>query len=160
MGARPLASAPRGSPLRGESIKRDASFPHCRRYGFAVARVRVAPAPRVSIEGRRVRAETLIASAGACALVLSTTVPERGITVHSTYLGHDGAPTQVAHLLLGGGRVESEAHSRPHAELPVVHARRRCLYDHLQRLQDLVAELGLGRAAVDGLEQAVEAVEA
>jgi len=40
-----------------------------------------------------------------------------------------------------------------------VHARRRCLYDHLQRLQNLLGEMGLDASIPLG-EQAIAAVEA
>jgi hypothetical protein len=53
---------------------------------------------------------------------------------------------------------ETEARSVEHDDIPVIHVRRRCLYDHLQRLQDFLTELG-HVAQIDGLERAVEAVE-
>ena len=46
----------------------------------------------------------------------------------------------------------------PHDEVPVIHVRRLCLYDHLQRLQDFLGSLG-HTAQVHGLDVAVEAVE-
>ena len=40
----------------------------------------------------------------------------------------------------------------------MIHVRRLCLYDHLQRLQDFLGELG-HVAQVDGLDRAIDAVE-
>ena len=106
-----------------------------------------------------VRSETCLTDAGLNVVVLSTAIRGRGIWVESTYLGHGGADTQVSHLMVAPGRSgETEARSVPHDEMPVVHVRRLCLYDHLQRLQDFLDELG-HTAQVHGLELAVEGVE-
>lgn len=103
--------------------------------------------------------ESVLTEAGPNALVLSTTLQDRGIWLDSTYLGHGGADTQVSHLLVAPGRgSETESRSVPHDDIPVVHVRRLCLYDHLQRLQDFLAELG-HTAQVRGLELAIEGVE-
>ena len=102
------------------------------------------------------------AEAGAYVLVLSSCIPELGLELHSTYVGHPGVETGVTHLMLGGGgpkRAASEAVVRPERELPVVFARRRCLFDHLQRLQDELDALGhqagieIDDASVSELEQ-------
>jgi hypothetical protein len=105
------------------------------------------------------RSETVLTEAGPNALVLSTTIRDRGIWLDSTYLGHGGAETQLAHLMVAPGRVgETDSRSVHHDEIPVIHVRRLCLYDHLQRLQDFLGELGhVGQ--VDGLDRAIDAVE-
>jgi hypothetical protein len=114
---------------------------------------------RIRIDAMPARSETVLTEAGPNALVLSTTIRDRGIWLDSTYLGHGGAETQVAHLLVAPGRTgETESRSVPHDEIPVIHVRRLCLYDHLQRLQDFLSELG-HVAQVDGLDRAIEAVE-
>ena len=121
--------------------------------------MRRAIACRVRVDGMPALSETVLTEAGPNALVLSTTLADRGIWVDSAYLGHGGADTQVSHLLVAPGRVgETEARTVPHDEIPVVHVRRLCLYDHLQRLQDFLAELG-HTAQVRGLELAIEGVE-
>jgi hypothetical protein len=53
---------------------------------------------------------------------------------------------------------ETEARAVAHDEVPVIHVRRLCLYDHLQRLQDFLDSLG-HTAQVHGLDLAIEAVE-
>src|SRR3954463_9855357 len=114
---------------------------------------------RIRLDGQPVRSETILTEAGPNALVLCTTLRDRGIWLDSTYLGHGNAETQITHLLVAPGRTgETEARSVPHDEIPVIHVRRLCLYDHLQRLQDFLSELG-HVAQVDGLDRAIEPVE-
>jgi hypothetical protein len=105
------------------------------------------------------RSETILTEAGPNALVLSTTLRDRGIWIDSTYLGHGGTDTQITHLLVAPGRAgETESRAVAHDEVPVIHVRRLCLYDHLQRLQDFLDTLG-HTAQVHGLDLAIEAVE-
>jgi hypothetical protein len=114
---------------------------------------------RLRVDGQPVRSETLLTEAGPNALVLSTTLSDRGIWLDSTYLGHGSADTQITHLLVAPGRPgETEARTVPHDEIPVIHVRRLCLYDHLQRLQDFLDALG-HTGQVHGLDLAIEAVE-
>jgi hypothetical protein len=60
------------------------------------------------------------------------------------YVGHPGTSTRVTHLALSGppSQAASETAVYPEGDLPVVFARRRCLFDHLQRLQDELGGLG------------------
>jgi hypothetical protein len=91
--------------------------------------------------------------------VLSTTLRDRGIWLDSTYLGHGNADTQITHLFVAPGRTgETESRSVAHDEIPVIHVRRLCLYDHFQRLQDHLDSLG-HTGQVSGLDHAIEAVE-
>ena len=96
----------------------------------------------IALDGAPERFETCLAGAGAYALVLSSVLPKRGVELHSSYLGHHGAPTRTSHLLLAPGASNSEAVEHDESLIPVTFARRRCLYDHLQRLQDFLTELG------------------
>ena len=114
------------------------------------------------LDGRAVASETRYAEAGAYVLVLSSSVAELGVELHSTYVGHPGIETRVTHLTLGGDGPQgaaTEAVARPGGELPVVFARRRCLFDHLQRLQDELSGIGhqagieVDDASVTELEQ-------
>src|SRR3712207_5892573 len=133
----------------------DVSRGPSRRYLGAMPRRTIACRPR--IDGMPTASETVLTEAGPNALVLSTILRDRGVWLDSAYLGHGGADTQVSHLMVAPGRpAETEARSVPHDEMPVVHVRRLCLYDHLQRLQDFLDELG-HTAQVHGLERAVEA---
>src|SRR3954462_15620708 len=114
---------------------------------------------RIHVDGMPARSETILTEAGANALVLSTTLRDRGIWIDSTYLGHGGTDTQIKHLLVAPGRAgETEAGAVPHDGGPVIHGRRLCLYGHLQRLQFFLDSLG-HHAQVHGLDLAIEAVE-
>jgi len=95
----------------------------------------------IALDGVPARFETRLASAGAYALVLSSVLPKRAIELHSSYLGHPGATTQASHLMLAPGKSTSEAVEHDERRIPVMVARRRCLYDHLLRLQDFLEEL-------------------
>jgi hypothetical protein len=96
----------------------------------------------ITLDGAPERFETRLASAGAYALVLSSVLPDRAIELHSSYLGHPGAPTRASHLMLAPGISDTETVEHDESLIPVTIARRRCIYDHLQRLQDFLAELG------------------
>jgi hypothetical protein len=96
----------------------------------------------ITLDGTPERFETLLASAGAYALVLSSVLPERAIELHSTYLGHPGAATRASHLMLAPSISESATVAHDESAIPVIIARRRCVYDHLLRLQDFLAEMG------------------
>jgi hypothetical protein len=96
----------------------------------------------ITLDGAPVRSETRVASAGAYVLVLSSVLPDHAIELHSSYVGHPGTPTQASHLMLAPGISNSGAVEHDETSIPVIIARRRCIYDHLQRLQDFLAELG------------------
>ncbi len=116
------------------------------------------PVP-IAIDGAMVRSETFSASVGAYVLVLSSVLPDHATELHSTYLGHPGAVTRVSHLLLAPGLAESDAVERSVESVPVMVARRRCLYDHLQRLQDCLERLGHPGAEIPVEDAALHAVE-
>lgn len=113
-----------------------------RGYARPVGHRRRLPGIAIRIEDRRIPAATLLAAGGPYALTLSTILPDHGIELHTTYTGHPHAEhTAVTSLFLTPG-------GAPHPilndqvspiEIPVTHTRRRCLYDHLTRLQDHLA---------------------
>lgn len=73
--------------------------------------------------------------------MLSTTLPDQGSTIHSTYHGHQGLDTLVVHLALlpEGPRRDTARH--PYEDLPVSFARHRCLLDHLAQVRELIEEV-------------------
>jgi hypothetical protein len=78
-----------------------------------------------------------------------TAFGELGVSITSTYIGHQGLDTLAAHLrvMRKGREREQIEHSRD--SLPVTHARERCLLDHAQQVQEaLIARTG-GTVAVD-----------
>ena len=130
------------------------------RYRCAVAHAEL-PAPIVRIDGARVRAYTELTYAGAHQLTLSTALPALGIELDSSYLGHPDAGESIAsHLQLGPGlspQTWVECHAA--AALPVSHARRRCLYDHLLELQQLLCATGAGEVSVELADEALQVVD-
>jgi hypothetical protein len=114
---------------------------------------------KIAIDAVDVRSETRMAPGGPYALTLSTVLPDHAAELHSTYLGHAGAPTRVSHLLLAPGVAESEAIERAEDAVPVTVARRRCLYDHLQHLQESLERLGHANPQIPLDEDALTAVE-
>lgn len=112
----------------------------------------------IRLDGDSVGSVTSATSVGAFVLVLDTTIPQRGIQLHSVYVGHKGVQTLASHLLLAPGIQETIAAEHDPATLPVWHARRACLYDHLQRLQDLLDQLDL-HASIPLDDAALDAIE-
>jgi hypothetical protein len=68
----------------------------------------------IRVGGTPVPAETLGAGVAGDIFILSTTLPDRGITIHSTYHGHEGLDTTVVRLALlpSGARQVIESYSR------------------------------------------------
>jgi hypothetical protein len=116
--------------------------------------------PRIEIDGKAVETSTRIAAAGGYVLTLTTVLPRHGIELHSTYTGHPLAErTLVSELFLCKSReplVDTrEADPR---ELPVLHERGNCLYDHLLRLHELLSSLELGDIRIHDLDAALGAI--
>src|SRR4051794_4360816 len=99
----------------------------------AVMRTYLDPGADVMLAGNRVRTSTTVAGVGAYHLALATVLPDRGVELHSFYTGHDRlGETSVTHLLLAARGRELRTGPCRNSEIPVMWARRRCLYDHLQ----------------------------
>lgn len=113
---------------------------------------------KIAIDGKPVRSSTLATSVGAYILVIETVLPDQAIDLHSTYTGHANVKTQATHLVLTPDLREATTVEHDHDQLPVTHARRTCLYDHLHQLQDLLQENGM-QAHIPIDEQAVKAIE-
>ncbi len=98
---------------------------------------------KIAIDGKTVRSSTLATSVGAYILVLETVLPDQAIDLHSVYTGHANAKTQATHLILSPELHEATTVEHDHDQLPVMHSRRTCLYDHLHRLQDLLQSISI-----------------
>ena len=96
-------------------------------------------AATVRLDACEVRASTAYAGdTSPYVLTLSSALPDSGIELHSTYMGHVGAQTQAVHLVLAPGRrPETLVCAHSEHELPVWAARQRCLLDHYEVLQRL-----------------------
>jgi hypothetical protein len=104
---------------------------------------------RISVDGRPVTGETTATAAGPSVLVLITALGELGVTITSTYIGHEGTHTLAAHLVVTRERRVLEHVEHPRDALPVTHARDRCLLDHAQQVQDALVARTAGAVAVD-----------
>lgn len=113
---------------------------------------------QIEIDGKPVRSRTLATSIGAYVLVIATVLPDQAIDLHSTYTGHEHTDTLASHLLLATGAYDTISAQHDHDQLPVMYARRHCLYDHLHHLQDLLDRLGIA-ATIPLDERAVETIE-
>jgi hypothetical protein len=112
----------------------------------------------IALDGEPVRSRTRASTVGPYVLVLDTVIPDRGTELHSLYTGHEGTNTLAAHLRLAPNLQETLAVEHDHDSIPVTHARRRCLYDHLQHLRDLLEQTG-AEATIPIDEQAIAAIE-
>jgi len=74
---------------------------------------------RISVDGRLVVSETTATAAGPSVLVLITALGELGVSITSTYIGHEGLDTLAAHLTVTrtGRELKRIEHSRD--SLPV-----------------------------------------
>jgi len=121
----------------------------------------VVPGIELTTDGARVASETTRAAVGPHVLVLTTTVPTAALTVITTYTGADDVDTRVTDLALAR-RPRATAGTRlvPRAELPVTHARDRCLLDHLAQVRTALAELCDLSARVDVRDAALHELTA
>jgi hypothetical protein len=74
---------------------------------------------QISVAGRPVRSETTATAAGPSVLVLITALGELGVTVTSSYIGHQGTETIAAHLIVTRHREELERVEHCREALPV-----------------------------------------
>jgi hypothetical protein len=112
----------------------------------------------IAIDGQPVPSETLATSVGAYILVIETVLPDQAIDLHSTYTGHTHVKTQATHLILTPELHEATTVEHDHDHLPVMHARRTCLYDHLHQLQSLLQDHGIN-AQLPVEDDAIDAIE-
>jgi hypothetical protein len=113
---------------------------------------------RVLLDATSVRSRTRATTVGPYVLVLDTVLPDKAIQLHSIYTGHPKVRTLASHLLLAPDLHQTLSAEHEHDAIPVTHARRRCLYDHLQCLQDLL-QRGGAEANIPIDDEATRAVE-
>jgi hypothetical protein len=119
------------------------------------------PSAEIRIAGRGAPSETLFAYAGAFQLTLSTALPDDGVQLHSSYLGHDRVEhTTASHLLIApGDRARLWAVEHDPADLPVMYARRQCLLDHLAVLADELRRRTSDEVLLDVHPDALEQID-
>jgi hypothetical protein len=110
---------------------------------------------RFALDGRPLSGETLCMDAGAQVLVLTSCSAELGIELRSVYLGGEGRDELLIaeSAVLGAGPAELSTRRLEAAGDTHTHERRRLLYDHLGRLQDLAREGGWD-LAFEGIDAA------
>lgn len=108
------------------------------------------PAITIRLHDEPVRSETLaVLAAAPNVVVITTTLADQAVTVTSSYLGHDDVRTHVIHLILTPERRYVSQTQMAHDELPVTHARERCLLEHATVLQDVTGgHVNIGDAAL------------
>jgi hypothetical protein len=101
------------------------------------------PTVAVRLNGQAVASSTRLVAVGGYHVAIGTVLlsAELPIEVHSSYLGHPDTVTRAAHLTIAPGRADILVVEHDHDQLPVTHARERCLLDHLQVLVELASEL-------------------
>jgi hypothetical protein len=111
---------------------------------------------RFSLDGHPLAGETLHSDAGAQVLVLTSCSAELGIELRSAYLGGEGRGELLVaeSAVLGAGPAELSTRRLEAADADAhTYERRRLLYDHLQRLQD-VARAGGWALGFEGIDAA------
>jgi hypothetical protein len=98
---------------------------------------------KLSLDGALVPSETTYVWAGPYVLSVHTVIPrpDLAIELHSTFTGHPGTPTVVAHLVLGppGHAPALTCDERPREDLLVCDG---CVYEHAMQLVELLRGLG------------------
>jgi hypothetical protein len=102
------------------------------------------------LDGKPVESETTCTWGGPHVLVVHTVIPrgDLALELHSTFVGHPDIDTHVTHLVLGPPGRAPELISSDHDELDPMLSPRGCVYEHAQRLIEVLDELG-HRGAVD-----------
>lgn len=113
---------------------------------------------KIALDGKPVHSQTLATGVGAYILAIETVLPDQAIDLHSTYASHPKTTTQATHLLLAPDVQECLTVDHEHDAIPVMHARRTCLYDHLHQLQGLLQRDG-AEANIPVDDEAIQAIE-
>lgn len=93
----------------------------------------------LTIDGQPQRSSTSVGAVGACAVVVATALPDRGITLTSCYLADMHSEIAAAHLCSAPGQhTHIEQRVLPAQQPGQTHARA-CLLDHAAELQTVLA---------------------
>jgi hypothetical protein len=108
-----------------------------------------------------VASDTTVFVAGPRVIVLRTASSDAGLLLYSTYTGHDDLDSALCSELVELGSRPPELLDREVAigEGAFTYSRRFALYDHLHRLQTLVAEELGAELRYEGLEAAVSELD-
>ena len=109
----------------------------------------VLPTPTVAIAGAAQPSETTIAAVGGYAVVLTTALPQLGVTLTSGYLAAMVGDIAASHLASSPGRPpQIGQHVLPGEQPGRTHAQT-CLLDHVAELQSRLAAITGALVAID-----------
>lgn len=110
----------------------------------------------VAINGAAQVSETTIGAIGGHAVVLTTALPDRGVTLTSSYLAAMRGDIAASHLCsTPGAPPQIEQHVLPGQQPGQTHAQA-CLLDHVAELQARLAELTGATVTVDVAQSTLE----
>lgn len=110
----------------------------------------------VAINGAAQSSETTIGAVGGHAVVLTTALPDHGVTLTSSYLAAMHGDIAASHLCSApGGPPEIEQHVLPGDQPGQTHAQT-CLLDHIAELQARLGALSGETVTIDIIEDALE----
>jgi hypothetical protein len=120
----------------------------------------IIPPPEVILDGRRLDCQSFVGRAGEHVFTLATTVADPKVQAHTTYTSHRGDTQIICTLLTPGRHYITETSVPADSEPSLIDLSRRCLYDHLSRLQTFVMDdLGLGEVQIYVSEATPEMLE-
>jgi hypothetical protein len=100
----------------------------------------------VKLDAEEVASETVCASAGAHALTIVTTLPEKELAFEltSSFVGHEDVATHATHLALGppGHEPQISVREYEHANVDPVLGPRDCAYEHVAIILEQLTQLG------------------
>ena len=98
----------------------------------------------VKLDGEDVASETVCVSAGAHALTIVTTLPDKRLALEltSSFVGHEGVATHATHLVLGppGHEPQISVREYEHAHVDPVYGPRDCAYEHVAILLEQLTQ--------------------
>lgn len=108
----------------------------------------------------QVSGETFVADVGGDVLVLTSCSDDIGLELRSAYLGGDDTEEVLVAEAWAVSSRATELGSRRLADAGrmLIYERRRTLYDHLQRLQDLALQRG-DQLSFDGVDAAADQLD-
>jgi hypothetical protein len=98
---------------------------------------------QLTLDGVQAHSETTCTWAGPYVLTVHTVIPrdDLALELHSTFVGHPGVPTHAVHLVLGPPGRAPALTSGDTDELDPMLAPRGCVYDHAQKLIEVLGEV-------------------
>jgi hypothetical protein len=116
----------------------------------------------VELDSDQIASETVCVFAGAHALTIVTTLPQRGLAFEltSSFVGHEDVATHATHLALGppGHRPVISATEYEHLNVDPVLSPRDCAYEHVAIILERLTGLGY-EVSIDVPDDAFQELE-